>query len=118
MVTDIAAWCRDCLECQRGKVTRQFTAAPVPIPIPNRRFSHIHADLVGPLPTLKEGYSHILTIIDCSTRWLEAVPLQSITAAACADAITAAWVSCFGAPDHLITDRDAQFTSQLWSAFV
>jgi len=106
MATNISA-CKDCLECQRGKVTRQFTAAPVPIPIPSRRFSHIHADLVGPLPVSKEGFTHILTIIDRSTPWLEAVPLQSTMAVSCADAVTAVWVSRFGAPDHLTTNREA-----------
>src|SRR5450830_445261 len=42
MNRDIAAWCRDCQGCARGKVTRHTRAALVPIPVPSRRFSHVH----------------------------------------------------------------------------
>ncbi len=38
-----------CLACQRGKIHRHTRLAPQPIPIPQRRFSHLHVDLVGPL---------------------------------------------------------------------
>ena len=51
MSTDITCWCRDCQFWQLAKVTRQPHAAIQQMPIPVRRFSHIHLDLVGPLPT-------------------------------------------------------------------
>jgi cleavage and polyadenylation specificity factor subunit 1 len=51
MSSDITAWVRDCQHCQRAKVTAQPAAAVEPIPVPHRRFSHIHVDLVGPLPS-------------------------------------------------------------------
>jgi hypothetical protein len=47
--SDITAWTRECLVCQWGKIHRHTRLAPQPIPIPQRRFSHIHVDLVGPL---------------------------------------------------------------------
>jgi hypothetical protein len=51
-----------------GRLADVMSAAPLqPIPIPGRRFSHIHLDLVGPLPASKEGHTHILTIIDRTT---------------------------------------------------
>ncbi|MFN9901112.1 MAG: integrase zinc binding domain-containing protein, partial [bacterium] len=61
MATDVAAWTRDCQQYQRGKVTAQPAAAVEPIPVPARRFSHIHVDLVGPLPTSAAGYSYLFT---------------------------------------------------------
>ena len=114
MSTDIAAWCRDCQHCQRGKVTRQYTAPLQPIAIPSRRFSHIHVDLVGPLPS-SGGASNLLTIIDRSTRWLEAIPLQSTTATAVADALVAGWIARFGVPAELTSDRGVQFSSEVWA---
>jgi hypothetical protein len=57
-------------------VTAQPAAAVEPIPVPARRFSRIHVDLVGPLPTSAAGHSYIFTAVDRSTRWLEAILLQ------------------------------------------
>ena len=116
MNSDITAWCRDCQECQRAKVTSQHKAAVTPIPVPRRRFSHIHVDLVGPLPNSAAGFAYLFTMIDRSTRWLEAVPLQETTAAVCADALISGWVSRFGVPAYITLDRGVQFTSALWAS--
>jgi len=86
---------------------------PQPILVPGHRFSHIHVDMVGPLPTSR-GYTHLMTIIDRSTRRLEAVPLAAMATADCARALADGWVSHFGAPHTITSDRGAQFTSQLW----
>ena len=115
MAADTTRWCRDCQFCQRAKVSRQPKAAVQPIPVPARRFSHLHVDLVGPLPCSSEGFNHLLTVIDRSSRWLEAIPLNSTTAMAVADAFIAGWVARFGVPDHITSDRGPQFTSEVWS---
>jgi hypothetical protein len=47
--SNITAWTHECLACQRGKLHHHTHLAPQPIPIPQRRFSHLHVDLVGPL---------------------------------------------------------------------
>lgn len=49
-------------------------------------------------PTSSLGYTYLFTIIDRSTQGLEAVPLQVITATACADALLLHWISHFGVP--------------------
>ncbi len=61
MTTDVAAWMKDCQHCQRGTVKAQLAAAVEPIPVPARRFNHIHVDLVCPLPKSAAGYSYIFT---------------------------------------------------------
>jgi transposase InsO family protein len=43
-------------------------------------------------------------------------PYQDDGAADCADAFIAAWVSRFGVPAALTSDRGAQFTAAVWSA--
>jgi len=115
MSSDLALWSRQCLRCQRGKVLKHHRPVPVPIPVPVRRFSHIHVDLVGPLPR-SGGYSYLFTIIDRTTRWPEAIPLSSTTASDCAVALLHGWVSRFGVPEVMTSDRGPQFTSQVWSA--
>jgi hypothetical protein len=58
-------------------------------------------DLVGPLPVSKEGFTHLFTMVDHSTRWAEAVPLSSVSTADCAAALFTGWVSQFGVPKLL-----------------
>jgi hypothetical protein len=85
------------------------------IPVPARRFAHIHVDLVGPLPR-SAGFSYIFSVIDRTTRWPEAVPLASVTAADCASALLHGWIQRFGVPHTITSDRGPQFTSALWAA--
>jgi Integrase zinc binding domain len=68
LAADVCRWCRECLECAAAKVTQYNKGTVQPITVPLLRFSHLHIDLVGPLPTSAEGYSHLFTIIDRSTR--------------------------------------------------
>jgi hypothetical protein len=86
----------------------------LPIPIPQRRFSQIHIDLVGPLQSISIC-SHILTVIDRSSKWMEAISLVETSAAACAKALTFSWISRFAVPETITSDRGLQSTSNLWS---
>ncbi|KAJ8372424.1 hypothetical protein AAFF_G00289600 [Aldrovandia affinis] len=54
-------------------------------------------------------------MVDRTTRWPEAVPLASTTTADVARAFTDTWVSRFGTPSDLSSDRGSQFTSELWA---
>jgi len=101
------------MACQQSKVQRHIRLQPLKIPIPQRRFSHIHVDLVGPLLN-SNGFTHIFTMIDRTSRWMEAVPLVQTTAAACAKVLLSHWISRFGVPQILTSDRGSQFTSNVW----
>ncbi|XP_064479987.1 uncharacterized protein LOC135393503 [Ornithodoros turicata] len=89
----------------------------VKFPMPDARFDHVHLDLVGPLPS-SQGNKYILTMIDRFSRWLEAVPLPDITAEQVARAFASSWISRYGAPLRLTTDRDRQFESRLFRSLV
>jgi hypothetical protein len=89
MNSDVAAWVRDCQACCRGKVTAQPAAPVQPIAVPAKRFSHVHLDLVGPLPVAADGSTYLLTMVDRTTRWLEAAPLRTMEAAVSANAFIA-----------------------------
>ena len=114
MAADVSRWCRECMLCQKAKITTQPAAPIQPIPVPGRRFTHLHVDLVGPLTASADGHKHVMTMIDRSTRWVEVVPLTSTTATACTDALVASWISRFGVPAAITTDRGVQFTSAVW----
>jgi transposase InsO family protein len=116
LATDINQWCRDCQFCQRAKPSPRQKSAVQPIPVPIQHFSHVHVDLVGPLPVSADGYAYLLTAIDRSTHWAEAIPLKATSAADCAEAFIGGWVSRFGVPATLTSDRGVQFTSSFWAA--
>ena len=111
MKSDIRRMCKVCLNCQKSKITRHVESGTQPFPQTANRLSHLHADIVGPLPPSK-GYSHLLTIIDRATRWVEAIPITSTSAESCATGLIS-WISRYGIPDTLVTDNGANFTSKL-----
>ena len=109
----IRDWCRTCHDCQASKVARHITVPLSPPPVPLRRFETVHVDIVGPLPEAN-GHKYVFTMIDRFSRWVEVYPLVTITAEACCTALLRAWISRFGVPSKLISDRGAQFTSAVW----
>lgn len=114
MKRDIRTWTQTCIRCQRTKVHRHTKSPVARFRAPDARFSAVHVDLVGPLPP-SDGHTHLLTCVDRFTRWVEAVPLRDTRAPTVARAFVACWISRFGVPTQVTTDRGAQFESALWT---
>ena len=71
---------------------------------PDSRFQYVHIDLVGPLPP-SNGFSYIFTCVDRYTRWPVATPIRDISAETVAKSFIESWVSNFGSPATITTDR-------------
>ena len=121
MDRSIKQWCRECMPCQQSKVNRHTKSAINNFDLPSSRFQTVHIDIVGPLPTVQNPtdpyispYRYLLTCIDRATRWIEVQPLADITAKTVTRAFIDVWISRFGVPLHVITDRGSQFESEMF----
>ena len=114
MDADVKRWVRSCDICQKTADKGRVKPAPLnPLPIISEPFQRVAVDIVGPInPRASDGSKYILTLVDFSTRWPEAVPLRNIETTTVAEAL---WeIFCrIGIPRQVLSDRGTQFTSAM-----
>jgi cleavage and polyadenylation specificity factor subunit 1 len=67
---------------------------------------------VGPWQ-YSNSFNYTFTIIDRTSKWMEAVPVSETSMAALVQALTFTWISHFGVPETITSDCGPQFTSNL-----
>lgn len=75
IVTD---YVRSCDHCQKRKISKQATKAPVTAyPTPTEPFQVWQVDLYGPLPVTRQGYTYVLTAIDMFSKYVVTIPIAN-----------------------------------------
>ena len=112
MGKEILEYVKTCDVCQVvGNPNQPPKTVPLkPIVVLEDPFSELLIDIVGPLPKSSTGFSYILTILDTTTRYPEAIPLRSATAKAVTKALLQ-YFSKFGLPLRLRSDQGSHFTA-------
>ena len=112
---DVAEFCRTCHTCQVvGKPQPSLKPAPlIPIPAFDEPFSRVLVDCVGPLPKTRSGHKYLLTIMDMSSRFPEAIPLRNITAKTVVEALVQ-FFTRYGLPKEVQSDQGSNFMSGLF----
>lgn len=119
MHKQISQYIKSCHQCQVvGKPNQRIPQAPlIPITVPSEPFTKIVIDCVGPLPKTKRGNEYILTIMDPTTRYPEAIPLRNISAKTIVKHLLHLFTT-FGLPAEIQSDRGTNFTSHLFEQIV
>ena len=111
---DVRRYCRSCDTCQRtvpkGRVRKVFLGK---VPLVTEPFRKVAVDIVGPIkPASEDKNRFILVMVDYATRYPEATPLRNIDTVTVAEALWTMFTRV-GIPVELLSDRGAQFTSEM-----
>ena len=109
---DVKRFVKCCIPCNKVRGGKKLVTTG-DFRVPDKRFSHIMVDIVGPLPD-SFGYKYLLTSICRTSRYLRALPLREATSEAAASAFLHGWLNIFGVPAAVSSDCGGSFTATLW----
>ncbi|KAG6439129.1 hypothetical protein O3G_MSEX000509, partial [Manduca sexta] len=107
-----------CLECLHHKAPggkREGTLHP--IDKPSVPFHTVHADHLGPFIKSKKGNCYLLVLVDGFTKFVSIRPVKDTKSATTIKNFRD-YISNFGVPTRLITDKGTSFTSGVFKEFV
>jgi hypothetical protein len=111
---DVRLWVNACHYCNERKVHRNGKKNEKKAGLEsNYPFQKISLDVTGPLPRGPLGEQYILGIIDNFSRFVTLVPLKRVTAETVGKALFEKWVTLFGIPEVIHSDRGTEFENRL-----
>ena len=118
MLEDCFTYYRGCQECQKfGSVQRVPASAMNPIikPWPFRGWG---IDFIGQIhPPSSKNHKFILVETDYFTKWVEAIPLKTVTSKEMIEFVKEHIVYRFGTPQTITTDQGSMFISEEFGEF-
>ena len=112
MRSDVRKHCRSCLSCAARKGTGR-ASRPLLQPIPvGGPFHRVGVDVLQ-LPLTESGNKYIVVFLDYLTKWVEAFAVQDQSAETIARLLVEEIICRHGAPQELLSDRGANFLSNL-----
>ena len=116
MLADIRNRLNACISCCHVKENKYGVTQLQPV-VTNTPFERIAIDIAGPLPPAYTGDRYILGVIDYFSKFSMLIPLKSIDAITVSRALLQRWISVFGIPQSINSDRGSNFESDLFASF-
>lgn len=115
---DVKQYVASCVVCQRDKTENRRPAGLLqPLERPVGRWKDLSMDFVS-LPVDRDGYDAVLVVVDRGTKRVVYIPTHTTaTAKETAELFLKHVFREHGAPESIVTDRDARFMSQFWREF-
>ena len=114
MKKGVHEWVSSCEECCQNKSPHQKHIHSLTTWKPSHPFWQVALDIMGPLHE-SSGNKYILLIGDQFTKWYEAIPMSNQEASTVAKAFVNVWVSRFGCPANLHSDKGCNFLLDLFN---
>lgn len=110
---DVSKYVRGCSVCAITN-TKLPEGKFVPLPIPQRPWSHLGVNFMMGLPR-SQNYTCVLVVMDRFSKGCKLIPLTKLpTAFETAEAL---FFCNFGIPEDIVSVRGPQFISKIWKAF-
>ena len=114
LARDVKKWCKICDVCASRKMPHKKIRAAMKLYNVGASLERVALDIMGPLPKIKKGNKYILVISDYFTKWVEAVPIKNQAAVTVARKFIDHFVTKFGVPMQIHSDRGACFDSEVF----
>lgn len=106
-----------CNVCQRSKASQKKPAGLMGERVIEQPWDVVAADIMGPLPRSKNGFSFLLVAQDLFTKWVEIEPLRAATGPAIAKALNSLVINRWGTPRVFISDNGTEFVNNAIASF-
>ena len=110
---DVEYWCRTCDICASRKQPHRRAKAPMKQYNVGYPLERVAIDIMGPLP-MSNNARYLLLVSCYFTKWLDAIPINSIDAKTVATKLIERFISVFGVPVTLHSDQGSNFESILF----
>ncbi|XP_059073727.1 uncharacterized protein LOC131874393 [Cryptomeria japonica] len=118
MFWDAYAWVARYEKCKLFIGKPQLAVLPLRPVIIEAPFKQWGLDFVGPLNLVSSaGHTHILTVMDYFTKWVEAIPVKKTTSEIVCAFLKENIIIRFGVPQKIVTDNTSNFSSSELSLF-
>ena len=101
--------CKSCAERKSAPVKKHIRGSLEAL----YPFQRVSIDITGPLASGLHGEKYILGIVDNFSRYASLIPLQKATAVEVARALYERWISVFGTPEIIHSDRGTEFENKV-----